>query len=177
MSERLYGNDGALHPKILPAEWCELEHAYRSKSFHRPSHGVHAPSLNIVVVRLYPWCRLQAGDTLYFQAPKAASEPHLSLERGCRGMSSSNARAECRRGMPPRTRPSSLAPPRWHLSHSESLLWERMLPGDSMPDSKFGLLVTGLMFRESLLGYACTGCHTLLRPRTAHSVKNRQRSI
>ena len=77
---------------------------------------------------------------------------HLSLDRGCRGMSSSRACAECMRGMPPRTRPSSLAPPRWHLSHSDSLLCERMLPGDSRPDSKAGLLVMGLMLIESLLG-------------------------
>ncbi len=85
-------------------------------------------------------------------------EADLSLvwgcrDGGCRDISSSSACADCMRDMPPRTRPSSLM--RWHLSNSDSLLFERAVSGDSARESRMGLLATGLMLRESLLGYAC----------------------
>ena len=81
---------------------------------------------------------------------------HLSLDWGCSGMSSRSAWALCMRGMPPRTRPSPPEPPRWRESHSDSLLLERRVLGDSARAlSSGGLAVTGLMLGESLLGYAC----------------------
>lgn len=71
---------------------------------------------------------------------------------GCRGMPSSSAAADCMRDSPPRTRPSCCKPLRWHLSHSESLLCERSVQGESTADSRVGLLVFGLTFSDPWLG-------------------------
>ena len=100
---------------------------------------------------------LLTDDSMTFtSADGLPGAAHLSLDCGCRGMSSRSAWALCMRGMPPRTRPSPPELPRWRESHSDSLLLERRVLGDSARAlSSGGLAVTGLMLGESLLGYAC----------------------
>ena len=98
----------------------------------------------------------EIDNNSYVLSDDSVRAARLSLEWGCRGMSSRSAWALCMRGMPPRTRPSPPSPPRRRESHSDSLLLERRVPGDSARAlSSGGLAVTGLMLGESLLGYAC----------------------